>query len=101
MRIDSELNRRRSLSDHEAMQDAERLCVPCKLCGGRAKITDAGAGWGYEIRCENSRTSRPSKGCLIDERRLSGWAYNIMDWWNRLHSSSAEQTGEAILPEQR
>jgi len=75
------------LSYHEQMLDAQEKCVPCKLCGGHAVISDAGIGAGYYIRCSNSRTFRDSSGCLIDERRLGGWAYNVMAWWNRLHAS--------------
>jgi hypothetical protein len=78
------------LSHHEQMLDAEKGCVPCKLCGGRAVISDAGYGAGYYIRCGNSRTFRYSEGCLIDERRLGGWAYNVRDWWNRLHAIATE-----------
>ncbi|GEM_PF-3214919 len=77
---------RQSLNDHEAMADAQAGCVPCKLCGGKAVITDAGVGAGYYIACENSGAFRVAQGCMITERRLGGWAYNVMDWWNRLHS---------------
>jgi hypothetical protein len=82
---------RRLLNDYEQMADAQSQCVPCKLCGHAAAITDAGVGRGYYIRCENSRTFRDWQGCMISERRLSGWAYNVMDWWNRLHSTGATQ----------
>ncbi|TCM25149.1 hypothetical protein [Novosphingobium sp. ST904] len=77
---------RQSLNDHEAMADAQAGCVPCKLCGGRAVITDAGAGAGYYVRCENSGAFRSAEGCMVSDQRLGGWAYNVMDWWNRLHS---------------
>ena len=88
------------LSCHEQMLDAQEGCVPCKLCGGRAVISDAGPGAGYYIQCKNSQSFRPFKGCLIDERRLGGWAYNVRDWWNRLHSvepvaSDRDGSGEA------
>ena len=86
---------RRALSDHEQMLDAQSQCVPCKLCGGEAVISDAGRGAGYYIACKNAYTFRPSSGCLITERRLGGWAYNVMDWWNRLHSPDATLTTEA------
>jgi hypothetical protein len=82
----AELERRRALSNDAAMADAESLCVPCKLCGGKARISDAGSGWGYYIRCEGVRGFRPHLGCMVSEQRLSGWAYNVMEWWNRLHS---------------
>lgn len=80
--------RRDAMRHHEQMLDAEKLCVPCKLCGGAAKISDAGTGAGYYISCSNSTTWRDSTGCLINERRLGGWAYNVMDWWNRLHDAT-------------
>lgn len=76
------------MTHHEQMIDAQSECVPCKLCGGQALITDAGPGSGYYIRCENSRHRRPSTGCMIDETRLSGWAYNVRNWWNRLHDTT-------------
>jgi hypothetical protein len=77
------------LTHHEQMLDAQAGCVPCKLCGGNAVITDAGVGAGYYIRCRNSVSFRDYKGCMLDERRLGGWAYNVMDWWNRLHTPAA------------
>lgn len=77
---------RELLSDFEQMNDAQAGCVPCKLCGGKAVVTDAGTGAGYYVRCENSTNLRDYKGCMLDERRLSGWAYNVMEWWNRLHA---------------
>jgi len=76
---------RRKLSDHEQMQDAQSRCVPCKLCGGHALISDAGEGAGYYVACSNSQSFKEANGCLISLRRLGGWAYNVMDWWNRLH----------------
>lgn len=89
--------RRNALSDHEAMIDAQGLCVPCKLCGGSAEITDAGTGAGYYIRCENAQMFRPSKGCIISDQRLGGWAYNVMEWWNCLHGEPLS-AGEAVQP---
>jgi hypothetical protein len=74
------------MTHYEEMLDAQSKCVPCKLCGGNAIITDAGIGAGYYIACSNSTNWRDSTGCLIDERRLGGYAYNVMQWWNRLHS---------------
>jgi hypothetical protein len=74
------------VSDTEEMLDAQAGCIPCKLCGGNAVITDAGIGAGYYISCSNGRSFRPSNGCLIDDRRLGGWAYNVRDWWNRLQN---------------
>lgn len=85
---------RRNLSDFEQMIDAQCQCVPCKLCGGSAVISCAGEGAGYYIACENGNKYRPSGGCLINERRLGGWAYNVMDWWNRLHSNAASIEAE-------
>jgi len=76
----------RKLSDHEQMQDAQSRCVPCKLCGGQAIISDAGEGAGYYVACSNSQSFKEANGCLISLRRLGGWAYNVMGWWNRLHS---------------
>ena len=90
---------REALTHHEQMADAERQCVRCKLCGGRAKITDAGVGAGYFIECENGLAFRKSEGCLLAERRLSGWAYNVMEWWNRLHAATLtepERTAKAV-----
>lgn len=77
---------RRKLRDHEQMADAQSECVPCSLCGGRAIITDAGIGAGYYIRCENIGAFRRSEGCMLGDQRLGGWAYNVRDWWNRLHA---------------
>lgn len=73
------------MSYHEQMLDAQKGCLPCKLCGGSAVISDAGTGAGYYIRCSNTASFRPSRGCMINDNRLGGWAYNVMDWWNRLH----------------
>ena len=90
---------REALTDHEQMADAERQCIPCKLCGGRAKITDAGVGAGYFIECANGSAFRKSEGCLLAERRLGGWAYNVMEWWNRLHAATLtepERTAKAV-----
>jgi hypothetical protein len=78
---------RKRLSHHEQMLDAQAGCVPCKLCGGNAVISDAGIGAGYYVQCSNSFNFRDSTGCLINNRRLGGWAYNVMDWWNRLHAT--------------
>jgi len=86
---------RNRLSDYEQMIDAATTCIPCKLCGGKAVISDAGIGAGYYITCENSRKFRPHTGCMIGQERLGGWAYNVADWWNRLHALAA-----AIPPEQ-
>lgn len=81
---------RNSLIYYEQMQDAQAGCVPCKLCRGKAIITDAGCGAGYYIRCENSGSFRAAQGCMINDVRLGGWAYNVMEWWNRLHSDVGE-----------
>lgn len=90
---------RNRLSHHEQMLDAQAGCVPCKLCGGKAVVTDAGTGAGYYVRCENSTNFRDYKGCMIDERRLSGWAYNVMEWWNRLHAQTATLPTDAQVRE--
>ena len=95
--IQAEADRRRALSHHEQMLDAQSLCAPCKLCGGHAVISDAGTGAGYNIRCSNSVSFRDASGCLIDHRRLGGWAYNVMDWWNRLHRLSHSAEKEALI----
>lgn len=76
------------LTDYEQMQDAQKQCVPCALCGGKAVISDAGAGMGYYINCSNYSSFQSSRGCMIDQQRLGGWAYNVMDWWNRLHAAA-------------
>lgn len=81
-----EKTRRDALNHHDQMLDAQAGCAPCKLCGGKAIITDAGIGAGYYIQCGNSLSFRDHKGCMLDGRRSGGWAYNVMDWWNRLHS---------------
>lgn len=91
---------RKALNDHEQMADAQAQCVPCLLCGGKALIQDAGIGAGYYIACENSTSFKQWKGCLIDQRRVSGWAYNVMDWWNRLHSRPEASTAIAELQAQ-
>ncbi len=90
---------RNRLSDFEQMNDAQAGCLPCKLCGGKAVVTDAGTGGGYYVRCENSTNFRDYKGCMIDERRLSGWAYNVMEWWNRLHAQTATLPTDAQVRE--
>jgi len=90
------LEARNALSDFEQVQHAQEQCVPCKLCGGEAIISDAGLGSGYYIKCSGSTTWREYKGCLINERRCSGWAYNVMNWWNRLHQTAALPHGELV-----
>lgn len=81
------------LTHHEQMVDAQAGCVPCLLCGGRAVISDAGSGAGYYIECSNNRRFREDRGCLINERRLGGSAYNVRDWWNRLHTLAQNTSG--------
>lgn len=88
--------RRNALSNDEAMADAQRLCVPCKLCGGAALITDAGPGYGYYIRCENSWKSNAKDACMVHDTRLSGWAYNVMDLWNRQHGAIETARAKAL-----
>lgn len=88
---------RHALNHHDQMLDAQAQCVPCKLCGGKAVITDAGSGCGYYIACENASTFKSSEGCMLTERRLGGWAYNVMEWWNRLHQATALETQAAEI----
>lgn len=85
----AERKRRNSIGDHHnEMLDAQGQCVPCRLCGGKAIITDAGPGLGYSIECENAaRFSKPT--CLQSGTRISGWAYNVSDLWNRLNTTPA------------
>lgn len=87
----SERTRRNSLTHDEQMHDAASQCIPCKLCGGKAIITDAGPGYGYNIECENA-TRFTRQTCLQSGTRISGWAYNVSDMWNRLN---AIKEGEA------
>lgn len=94
-----EEKRRRGLTHHEQMLDAQSKCVPCGLCGGQAVITDAGCGAGYYIACKNYTKLRADQGCLISDRRLGGWAYNVMEWWNRLmdtRPTEARTGGDAL-----
>ena len=88
-----ERNRRNCMTFGEQMREAESSCVPCKLCGGKSKISDAGPGWGYYIECENAhdKIGRGRATCLQSGARISGWAYNVSDIWNRLNA----QTGHA------
>lgn len=79
-----------TMTHHEEMLDAQSSCVPCKLCGGHAVISDAGWGSGYYIKCSGDLNFRQSEGCMLDDRRLGGWAYNVRDWWNRLHSEDKQ-----------
>lgn len=85
----AERKRRKNIVDHYAqMMDAQAQCVPCRLCGGKAVITDAGPGFGYTIECENAaRFRKPT--CLQSGTRISGWAYNVSDLWNRLNATPA------------
>ena len=90
MKIDrAERNRRDTLTDDEQMREAEAACVPCKLCGGKAKIEDAGPGWGYVIGCENY--ARREDSCYQYGARISGWAYNVADRWNELNRTDLAQ----------
>lgn len=95
----TEAERRSRLNNHEQMADAQSMCAPCKLCGGAAIIADAGPGAGYYIRCSNSTSFRPNKGCLISDQRLGGWAYNVMEWWNRLHRTQSTAAKDARIAE--
>lgn len=88
------------MTHEEERIDAQAKCVPCKLCGGAAKITDAGSGWGYFIACENASVKREriQQGCMVGETRISGHAYNVMKLWNRLHGPSPETRTVGISP---
>ncbi len=33
---------------------------------------------------------------MITDRRLGGWAYNVMDWWNRLHAQPATSPADPV-----
>lgn len=93
---------RNALPEHEQMRDAQSQCVPCKLCGGMAVISDAGIGAGFYIRCQNSGAFRAYNGCMVNDVRLGGWAYNVMDWWNRLHTTglratTSEEEAQAVI----
>lgn len=87
----AEKRRRNALAFHEQQAEAEASCVPCKLCGGKAVIKDAGPGWGYYIECENAydKSWRGRATCLQSGARLSGWAYNVSDLWNSLNATPA------------
>lgn len=85
---------RSSMHHRDQMFDAQSQCLPCKLCGGRAVIDDAGTGAGYYISCENHGKFKKSEGCLIGQNRLGGWAYNVMEWWNRLAAPDLPDSGE-------
>jgi len=89
-----ERNRRRRLSDEEAQRDAEASCVPCKLCGGKAVISDAGPGWGYYINCEKHNGRKGE--CFQSGTRISGWAYNVADRWNELNAPAAPDLVELV-----
>jgi len=83
----AEIKRRHAIGSHnDQMRDAQSRCVPCKLCGGKAEITDAGVGFGYWIKCSNSH-ERAKPECCQSGTRISGWAYNVSDLWNRLNAS--------------
>jgi len=82
-------------------RDVRGVDDPCKLCGGHAIISDAGIGAGYYVACSNSQSFRDASGCLISMRRLGGWAYNVMDWWNRLQAiedDTPTDAGEGVEP---
>ena len=87
----AERKRRKNIGDHHTqMMDAQAQCVPCRLCGGKAVITDAGPGFGYTIECENAaRFRKPT--CLQSGTRISGWAYNVSDLWNRLNAHPMQE----------
>lgn len=92
-----EQNRRNRMTFDEQMREAEASCVPCKLCGGKAVIKDAGPGWGYYIECENAydKIGRGRVTCLQSGTRLSGWAYNVSDLWNKLNAARKGGPDEA------
>lgn len=91
----TERDRRGQLTFDEQMREAEESCAPCKLCGGKARITDAGPGYGYYIECENARDQigRGRATCLQSGTRISGWAYNVSDLWNRLNAARPTTLG--------
>jgi hypothetical protein len=86
----AEKARRSSMSFDAQMREAEESCPPCKLCGGKAEIKDAGSGWGYYIGCSNSdfAMAQGRATCLQSGTRLSGWAYNVADMWTRLNAAN-------------
>ncbi len=88
--------RRNALTFDEQMREAEASCAPCKLCGGKARITDAGPGWGYYINCERAydRMQKGREICLQSGTRISGWAYNCSELWNGLNATPTPQEGE-------
>lgn len=95
----SEQSRRKAINSHdEQMLDAQSQCVPCKLCGGKAVISDAGPGYGYNINCENAGWMGKPK-CLQSGARISGWAYNVSDRWNSLNATQPDPATLAALPE--
>lgn len=83
----AERNRRYTLTFDQQMREAEASCVPCKLCGGKAVISDAGPGYGYNINCEHWMQRRNE--CFQGGTRISGWAYNVADRWNELNAIPA------------
>ena len=84
-----ERQRRRAIaSHHDQMLDAMAQCVPCRLCGGKAIIGDAGPGHGYYIECSGAERFR-NPTCLQGGTRISGWAYNVSDLWNKLNAAPA------------
>lgn len=92
----AERNRRNTLTYDQQMREAEASCVPCKLCGGKAIITDAGPGYGYNINCEH--WMQRSNECFQGGTRISGWAYNVADRWNELNAiPAADARAEALL----
>ena len=83
----AETKRRRAIeSHHDQMLDAMTQCAPCRLCGGKAIIGDAGPGHGYYIECSGAERFRKPT-CLQGGTRVSGWAYNVSDLWNRLNAA--------------
>ena len=88
-----ERNRRNTLTYDQQMAEAQASCVPCKLCGGKAVITDAGPGYGYNINCENWMQRKNE--CFQGGTRISGWAYNVADRWNELNAIAALAPAEA------
>lgn len=87
-------NRRNTLTYDEQMCEAEASCIPCKLCGGKAKIQDAGPGWGYYIGCENY--GQRKNECFQQGSRISGWAYNVADRWNELNAALTIQPADPL-----
>lgn len=86
---------RHKLSLSAQLEDAQKSCCPCRLCGGAAVIKDAGPGFGYFIYCENSyATSNPY--CLQAGVTIRAWAYACSELWNKLNAPVAPRTARPV-----